>query len=102
MAAWKTITPQEAKERMAGVNVTVIDVRTAPEYEDVHIPGALHLANEEIVEAPDVLPDKSAPVLIYCRTGHKARQAAQKLSDLGYTDVAEFGGIYDWPFEKTK
>ena len=49
--------------------------------------------------AAAVIPDTAATVMIYCRSGNRSKQAAEKLCDLGYTAVLEFGGINTWPYE---
>lgn len=98
---WGTLTAEEAKARMdSGDPVTVVDVRTAQEYADGHIEGALLLPNEEIgTKEPYLLPDKDAEILLYCRSGNRTQQAAKKLTAMGYTNVYDFGGIIDWPYE---
>ena len=61
------------------------------------------LPNEDIgSEDIDILPDKKQLILIYCRSGNRSKQAAQKLVDLGYENIMEFGGIIDWPYETVK
>jgi rhodanese-related sulfurtransferase len=75
----------------------IVDVRRLYEYEESHIPGAVLIPNESIgQEPPELLPDKDQIILVYCRSGNRSKQAAQKLADLGYTRVYEFGGILDW------
>lgn len=75
----------------------VLDVRTPEEYAEAHIPGAINVPNEEIGEEPIAeLPDKDQIILVYCRSGNRSKEAAQKLADQGYTNVIEFGGINDW------
>ena len=78
----------------------LLDVRTAEEFAEKHIPGAICIPNEAIGsdEIP-ALPDKSQRIMVYCRSGNRSKQASQKLADLGYTNVVEFGGIIDWPGE---
>lgn len=74
----------------------VVDVRRADEYAAGHIPGAILIPNEEIgTEQPAELPDLDQIILIYCRSGNRSKQASQKLADMGYTNVYEFGGIID-------
>lgn len=81
----------------------ILDVRTYDEYQQGHIPGAIVVPNETIgtSEIPE-LPDKQQMILVYCRSGNRSRQAAAKLAKLGYSNVIEFGGIIDWPFEIVK
>ena len=49
--------------------------------------------------AAEVLPDKDAPWLVYCRTGRRSADAVQKLDALGYTNIYDLGGILSWPYE---
>ena len=76
----------------------ILDVRTAEEFKDRHIPGAINIPNETIgtEEIPE-LPDKDQRILVYCRSGNRSKQASEKLAALGYTNIIEFGGINDWP-----
>ena len=97
-----TLTPEAAKTRLEeNPGAILLDVRTQEEYDGGHIPGAVCLPNEDIL--PDLpLPfDKDAEILVYCRSGRRSAQAAEKLADMGYTNVADFGGIQDWPYETT-
>ena len=98
---YMVITAQEAKDRMAAdTGVIVVDVRTQEEYEAGHIPGALLIPNETIIDQPpEQLADKSAVILVYCRSGNRSRQASLKLLDMGYSEVYDFGGIIDWPYD---
>lgn len=99
-AAITVITAEEGKDKIDAGGVTVVDVRTAEEYEEGHVPGALLVPNEEIAGTPpELLPDLDAPLLVYCRSGRRSAEAAQKLTDMGYTAVFDMGGIIDWPYE---
>ena len=97
----QTISAEQAHTRMeSGDPVAVVDVRTAEEYAEAHIPGAILLPNEDIGDtAPEQLPVLDAEILIYCRSGNRSAQAAKKLVALGYTNVSDFGGMIDWPYE---
>ena len=78
----------------------IVDVRTQEEFDSGHIPNAICIPNENIgTEQPEELPDLDQVILIYCRSGNRSKQAAQKLADMGYTNVYEFGGIIDWTGE---
>lgn len=84
-------------------NVTIVDVRRVDEYEAGHIPGAILVPNETILtEAETKLPDKNAVLLIYCRSGRRSAEAAQKLLSLGYSQVYDFGGILNWHYDITR
>lgn len=98
--AYHKITAEEARKMMEEGGVTIVDVRTTAEYAEKHIPGAILVPVETIgLEPPQALPDKDAVLLVYCRTGVRSRQASDKLVMLGYTNVYDFGGIVDWPYE---
>lgn len=78
----------------------IVDVRRQDEYEAGHIPGAVLIPNESIgTEPPEKLPDKEQIILIYCRSGRRSKEAAEKLAKMGYTNVYEFGGIITWTGE---
>lgn len=94
------ITQDEAKRMMQEEDCVIVDVRRTDEYAAGHIPGAICIPNETIGEEPPAqLPDKRQTILVYCRSGNRSKQAAQKLFDMGYTDIFEFGGILDWTGE---
>ena len=73
-------------------------MRTQQEYDEGHIPQAICIPNEIIGlrENIEELPDKSQMILVYCRSGRRSKEAAEKLASLGYTNVIEFGGIITW------
>ena len=67
---------------------------------NLHIPGAVNIPNETIASgAIQQLPDKEQLILVYCRSGNRSKQASEKLVNLGYTNIVEFGGINDWSGE---
>ena len=49
-----------------------------------------------------MLTDKDQLILVYCRSGRRSKIAAEALVELGYTNIKEFGGIIDWPYEVEK
>ena len=98
------ITQEEARDRMAGgEDYILLEVRTQAESAEGHIPGAICVPNETIgSEPPAELPDRQQTILVYCRSGRRSKEAAQKLADMGYRQVLEFGGIVDWTAEIEK
>ena len=81
----------------------LLDVRTKEEYESGYIPGAINIPLSDINEnVASSLPDKSQMILVYCRSGNRSRQASDKLSRLGYTNIIEIGGINSWKGEIIK
>ncbi len=96
--SYKRISMDEAKALMKETEgYILLDVRTKEEYESGYIPGAINIPlsdiNENVVSS---LPDKSQMILVYCRSGNRSRQASDKLSKLGYTNIIEIGGINSW------
>ena len=95
------ITAQEAKQIMdSEEGYIILDTRTQEEYDEGHIPGAIVIPHDEITNrAEEELPDKDQLLLVYCRSGRRSKLAAEVLVELGYTNIKEFGGIIDWPYE---
>ena len=100
-AVYMNITAQEAKQIMdSQEGYIILDVREQEEFDQGHIPGAILIPYTQIEErAEEVLPDKEQLILVYCRSGRRSKIAAEALVELGYTNIREFGGILDWPYE---
>ncbi len=103
-SGYKQVSMEEGLELMeADSDYILLDVRRDDEFEEGHIPGAINIPNESIgTEEIAELPDKNQTIYVYCRSGNRNKQASQKLVDLGYTDVIEFGGIIDYSGEIEK
>lgn len=86
---------------MDNQEVIILDVRGQDEYDSGHIPGVVLLPAGSIDEitAAQVIPEKDSTVLVYCRSGNRSKTASSTLTDLGYTNIYEFGGINTWPYE---
>ena len=95
------ITAEEAKHIMdTEEGYIILDVRAQDEYDQGHIPGAIVIPHTEIeTRAEEELTDKDQQILVYCRSGRRSKLAADVLLELGYTNIKEFGGILDWPYE---
>ena len=100
-ASFVNITAEKAKQLMdTEANYIILDVRTQEEYDQGHIPGATLIPDNRIdADAEKVLTDKNQLILVYCRSGRRSKLAAERLVQLGYTNIKEFGGILDWPYE---
>ena len=100
-AVYVNITAEEAKQIMdSEEGYVILDVRTQEEYDQGHIPGAILIPDTEVeVTAEEVLTDKDQLLLVYCRSGRRSKLASEILVELGYTNIKEFGGIIDWPYE---
>ena len=100
-AVYVNITAEEAKQIMdSEEGYIILDVRTQEEYDEGHIPGAILIPNTEMeAQVEEILTDKAQLILVYCRSGRRSKIAAEALVELGYTNIKEFGGIIDWPYE---
>ena len=101
---FEQITPQEAKKIMdSDEEHIILDAREQSEFDEGHISGAILIPYTEIEKkAEQMIPDKNAQILVYCRSGRRSKLASESLIKLGYTNVKEFGGIIDWPYEVVK
>ena len=102
--SYEQITPEQAKTIMVTENeYIIIDARTTEEFAEGHIKDAILIPEYEIANrAEKELPDKNMLILVYCRSGRRSKIASEELVKLGYTNVKEFGGIIDWPYEVVK
>ena len=100
---YQQISAQEAKTIMdTEKDYIIIDARTEEEFAAGHIANAVLIPEYEIAERAEAeLPNKDALILVYCRSGRRSKIASEELVKLGYTNVKEFGGIIDWPYETT-
>ena len=100
-AVYVNITAEQAKGIMDSQDgYIILDVRTQDEFDETHIPGAILIPHDEVTEkAEDLLTNKDQLILVYCRSGRRSKLAAEALVELGYTNIKEFGGIIDWPYE---
>lgn len=101
------ISSEEQQEQTVEAITQIIDGKketkqeeTDMSYQQITAQEAKKIMDEEIVEEPEELPDKKQKILVYCRSGNRSKQAAQKLADMGYENVLEFGGILDWPYQE--
>ncbi len=101
---YRQVNSEQAIQMMAeNEGYIILDVRTAAEYHEGHIEGAINVPNEEISDKEiSRLPDKSQMIFVYCRSGNRSKDASEKLVKLGYTNIVEFGGINTWPNELVK
>ena len=100
-ASFVNITAEKAKQLMdTEENYIILDVCTQEEYDQGHIPGAILIPDNRIdADAEKVLTDQNQLILVYCSSGRRSKLAAERLVQLGYSNIKEFGGILDWPYE---
>jgi len=98
---YKKISAEDAYRIMQNTNdYILLDVRTDEEFMEKHIEGAVLIPDNEIgIRSEIELPDKDALILVYCRSGRRSANAANELIEMGYTNVYDFGGINDWPYD---
>ena len=101
---YEQITAEQAKNIMATEkDYVIIDARTEEEFAEGHIENAILIPEYDIAQrAEKELPDKEQLILVYCRSGRRSKIASEELVNLGYTNVKEFGGIIDWPYDIVK
>ena len=99
--SYEIISQEEALSYMVNDgNSFILDVRTEEEFANGHIKGAVLIPHDKIeAKAESVITDKEQLILVYCRSGRRSKIAAEKLVELGYSNVKEFGGIIDWKYE---
>ena len=101
--AYKKISAEDAKAIIDSEEVIILDVRTQEECNSGHIENAVLLPVNEIKDnADEILADKNAKILVYCRSGNRSATASKELIEMGYTNVYDFGGIISWPYEVVK
>lgn len=95
--AGRLLTPQQYKADFADARQphALIDVRSKEEFKSGHIPGAMNIDVQALMQRLDDVP-KNKPVVLYCRSGNRSGQAARLLQQAGYTDIYDLGGIGDW------
>lgn len=101
---YKKISAQEAKSMMeSDEEMIIIDVREESEYNEGHIKDSLLLPLGNIEkDIEKMAEDKDKTILLYCRSGRRSSEAATILTNLGYSNVYDFGGIIDWDYEIVK
>ncbi|MBO3097548.1 rhodanese-like domain-containing protein [Gelidibacter pelagius] len=95
------VTAEEMLSLMELEDVQLVDVRTAKEREDGYIKNSQNIDFYSPTFDEDILKlDKSKPVIIYCRSGKRSADCAEKLIEAGFVKVYDLeGGITQWLFE---
>ncbi len=84
----------EQKNRLVGDGATLIDVRSAAEFDEGHLEGAINISVESIAtKIEQEIPDKNTKIVLYCRSGNRSATAAEALINKGYTNVYDLGGM---------
>lgn len=97
---YNRISPKDVMAMMeTNKGAVFIDVRERDEYRGGHIPGSVNIPLGRLDAMKDALPEnKQAPVITYCLSGMRAKNACEILSSLGYSNIYCMGGIHSWPY----
>ncbi len=95
---FKSISMVEAQKNIEiNKNIIILDVRTKEEYNFGHIPKSIHVPLNIILSSESLNIEKDAEIYVYCHSGARSRSASERLSDLGYENITNIGGILNWP-----
>src|SRR5512143_3745656 len=92
-------TPDDVRQRTSnGGGYTVLDVREKEEYREGHLPGAVSVPRGFLdMRIEETVPDKDAPIILYCAGGTRSLLAGRTMRELGYTNVVSMsGGFSAW------
>ena len=94
----ESLSPAQAQAKLAQPGVVLVDVRTAQEYAGGHIAGSVLIPLDDLErQAGGLLPDRNAPLVVYCHSGRRSQKAIGILKSMGYTKLANLdGGISNW------
>lgn len=100
---FKSLDIKEFKAEILKENVQLVDVRTAKEYSEGHIPGAMNIdVNAPNFEERIMILDKKEDVAVYCRSGRRSKMAAEKLTAVGFKVIELNTGFLSWDGEVEK
>jgi phage shock protein E len=89
------LTPQQYQATYAPRDHLLVDVRSPEEFASGHILGAVNIALPSLPQQMATLP-KDRPIILYCRSGARSRSAAHMLSESGFDNVYDLGGLIEW------
>lgn len=97
---YKLIPFETAKDMIEKNDVLLIDVRTANEYDLMHIKNAINIPVNEI-EQKIFQVDSTHPLMVYCSSGARSKTAIQILNNLGYNNIYiwEYGALATFPYK---
>lgn len=92
------ISPEDAAAKLQNKDAVIVDVREKDEWDEEHIPHALHLSRGTIeFEIEEHLPDTNAALILHCGGGGRSALAAENLQKMGYKNVRSMaGGLKAW------
>ncbi len=96
---YTTYSPDDFQDAISGQDLQLVDVRTAEEFAEGHIPGAVNIDvyASDFIDRCKASLDLSRPVAVYCRSGKRSASAALQLKKAGFKAVLNLdGGIMGW------
>jgi rhodanese-related sulfurtransferase len=92
------ISPQDAAQKSKSGEALIVDVREKDEWDEEHIPGAIHLSRGTIeLDIEEKVPDTNAMIITHCGGGGRSGLAAESLQKMGYKNVRSIaGGFKAW------
>jgi rhodanese-related sulfurtransferase len=92
------ISPQDAASKLNSGDAVVVDVRDKDEWDEGHIPGAMHLSRGTIeLDIEEKVPDLNATIICHCGGGGRGALATESLQKMGYKNVRNMtGGLKAW------
>ncbi len=84
---------QGIQDYSAAPDAVLLDVRTAQEYREGHVPGSRNIPLQSIGQAEGIIHDKNTPVFVYCYSGSRSSQAVSRLRQMGFQNVKNIGGM---------
>ena len=80
-------------------NVYIIDVREEDEFESGHLINSYNIPLSRLDDIENENISKDSKIIIYCRSGNRSKTAQERLNSMGYTNVYDMGGIFNWPYD---
>ncbi|MBI4382998.1 MAG: thiosulfate sulfurtransferase GlpE [Nitrospinae bacterium] len=96
MSGWQEISVHQTREKIETGEAEIVDIRDPDSYEATHIPGAIHLGDNNAREIIASL-DKEKPLIVYCYHGISSQGAAAYFAQQGFQEVYSLaGGFESW------
>ena len=92
------ISPQDADSKLSSGEAVIIDVRDEDEWDEEHIPDAIHLSRGTIeLEIEEKVSDPNAVIICHCGGGGRSALAVESLQKMGFKNVRSMaGGLKAW------
>ncbi|MEG2348673.1 MAG: rhodanese-like domain-containing protein [Clostridia bacterium] len=98
--AYKLVSFEQARDMIENEQVILIDVRTKSEYDLMHIKNAINIPVTQIEQK--IFPiEQTKPIMVYCSSGSRSKNAIMILNSLGYTNIYiwEYGALANFPYK---